>query len=104
MNQTAHISLQISSISKSVETKLTGCALTSSARPARNTSDFFVLRLVTDPFVSVRAARLAPRCCVAAASVRAYLRSPADTRNPFFKKPSSFLQKSEKLHNIKGLD
>ncbi len=34
MNQTAHISLQILAISKSVETKLTGCANSYLARPA----------------------------------------------------------------------
>jgi len=34
MNQTAHISLQILSISNSVETKITGCALSCLARPA----------------------------------------------------------------------
>jgi len=33
MNQTAHISLQILSISNNVETKLTGCALTSWRAP-----------------------------------------------------------------------
>ena len=40
MNQTAHISLQILAISKSVETKSTVCALSSLARPASFTSDF----------------------------------------------------------------
>ena len=45
MNQTAHISLQLLSISNSVETKVTVCALTSLARPASITSDFLI-RLV----------------------------------------------------------
>ena len=49
MNQTAHISLQILSISNSVETKSTGCALIFSARPACIISVFF-LRLVAVPF------------------------------------------------------
>ena len=40
-NQTAHISLQCLSISNSVETKSTGCALFFLARPASVTSKFF---------------------------------------------------------------
>ena len=40
MNQTAHISLQIPSISNNVETISAGCALTSLARPASTTSNF----------------------------------------------------------------
>jgi len=55
MNQTAHISLQKLSISKSVETKETVCALTCLARPASNTSNFslrFPSRLSASPLPS----------------------------------------------------
>ena len=84
MNQTAHISLQNIPFSKSVETNKTGCARFFLARPASFTSDF-VLRLVAVCLrFRFRPARLAPRCCVAAASVRGYLRLVPGARNPFF--------------------
>ena len=64
MNQTAHISLQKLSISKSVETKVTGCALTSLARPASNTSDIFSLSLLSASLLR-SVWRPALRVCVA---------------------------------------
>lgn len=80
MNQTAHISLQILSISNSVETKSTGCALTCLARPAS----------VTSVFVAVGTVWLLPCCpsgvplCASAPPVRGLLRRGAGGRNTFF--------------------
>ena len=84
MNQTAHISLQILSVSKSVETKVTGCALTCLARPAL-VPLIFLIRLVSVCLrFRFRLARLAPRWSVSARPVRGVLELVADTRNPFF--------------------
>ena len=90
MNQTAHISLQILSISKSVETKATGCALTFWRAPPVLSLFSFCVSL---PAVS-SVARLAPRWCITAPPVKGCLRRVAKTRKPFFHETRSFLQKS----------
>jgi len=84
MNQTAHISLQISSMSKNVgaktpETKSTNCALTYGAA-----------RIIHPEFFPVRSSRAPlrrPVPCPSSASappVKGVLRLVPDTRNPFF--------------------
>ena len=70
MNQTAHISLQIFKISKSVETKLTGCALFFLARPASNASGYFTTALPQ----YLPSARLMPPQRRSAPLVKGYLR------------------------------
>jgi hypothetical protein len=90
MNQTAHISLQILSNSKSVETKMTGCALTYLARPASFASDF----ILPPRCRPVCLARLAPRWCISAPPVRWVLGLVAETRKRFFKEMSSFFRNS----------
>ena len=93
MNQTAHISLQLSSISKSVETKVTGCAVTFWRAPPV-LSLFLVLRLVAVCLrFRFRVARLAPRWCISAPPVRGVLRLVAGTRKCFFAEMSSFSKK-----------
>jgi len=92
MNQTAHISLQKLSISKSVETKVTGSAVTCLARPAHSTSDFS-LRFPPRPsafplpFGSFRV----PLALLSAA-VEGVLRIVAGTRNPFFQENAFFMK------------
>ncbi len=97
MNQTAHISLQKPSISNSVETKMTVCALTCSARPACIISVFSLAS-------RCRVARLAPRWCISAPPVRGYLRIQPQTRNPFFRETSYFFHLSRKSFIFKTLD
>ncbi len=90
MNQTAHISLQCLSISKSVETKLTGCALFSLARPASNASNCL-------PRFPLERRSVVPSgvpLCASAPPVRGYLRLGAGARKCFFRKTSSFFQKT----------
>ena len=82
MNQTAHISLQLLSISKSVETKVTGCALTSLARPASFT---LTVPRVSAPFRPSRAPSL--HLCVSGEGV---LRLVAKTRKTYFQETASF--------------
>ena len=91
MNQTAHISLQIFAISKSVETKSTRSASFPLAHPASSTSE-----LSPPPFPQEHRS-LRPSgvpLCASAPPVRGYLRIAAEPRNPFFGKTSSFFQKS----------
>ena len=83
MNQTAHISLQLLSISNSVEDK------SDWMRP-----NFFGAPRLDYLWYSYpprcRVARLAPRCGVSVASVRGVLRLVSETRNPFFREKCIF--------------
>ncbi len=86
MNQTAHISLQILSISKSVETKSTRSALSS----WRNLRQLPLLFLPRFPLEHRSVVPSGVPLCASAPPVRGYLRIAADTRNPFFRETSSF--------------
>ena len=89
MNQTARISLQILSISKSEETKSTGCALTSLARPASSaTYCFRRVALASPPRPVLRPARAL--VCASAPPVKGLLRIPAATRKSFLQKHANF--------------
>ena len=90
MNQTAHISLQILSISKSVETKETEMRPNFLARPAQIPLIFLVRLVSIRPRFRFRPARLTPRRCISAPPVRGVLRLVADTRNPFFREMRNF--------------
>ena len=81
MNQTAHISLQILSISKSVETKSTRSAINFLAQPASDTSVFFAGR----PLRECLAHSVWRPVSASAPPVRGYLRIAAAPRNPFFR-------------------
>lgn len=90
MNQTAHISLQILAISKSVETKSTRSAAIL-WRILRQLPQVF---LPSGPAGVRRCFRLASPLCASAPPVRGYLRIAAETCNPFFLETSSFFQKT----------
>ena len=97
MNQTAHISLQILSISKSVETKETEMRPNFLARPAQIPL-IFLIRLVTvPPRLRFRPARLAPRQCISAPPVRASFRYSAPDLQPLFS-PKMHFRQSALLH------
>ena len=92
MNQTAHISLQKLSISKSVETKVTGSAVTCLARPASNTSDFSLhvaSRLSASPLPS---GPFRFPLALLFAAVEGVLRLVTYTRNPFFRENAFFVK------------
>ena len=80
MNQTAHISLQILSISNSVETKSTGCALSLVARPASVASVFVAVLANLLSHISPSSAP----SCASAPPVRGYLRMGVGVRKAFF--------------------
>ena len=104
MNQTAHISLQLISISKSVETeasetKVTGCAVTYwRAPPQIPQCSCLPSRWSVAPLVC-----LAARWSVSARPVRGVLRLVADTRNPFFHRIASFLDFYDFPYVLRGL-
>ncbi len=87
MNQTAHISLQILSISKSVRDKIDWM------RPLLFGAPCLIYPSIFRP-PRCRLARLTSRWCISAPPVRWYLRFDAETRNPFFWQTSSFFQKT----------
>jgi hypothetical protein len=103
MNQTAHISLQLLSISNSVETKVTVCALTCLARPASDTSNFLIAGLPVGLRFRFRLVRLASRWCLLAPPVRGVLRLVAHTRNPFFEEICFFYETPDFPHVFGGL-
>ncbi len=90
MNQTAHISLQILSISNNVETKVTGCALTCLARPAHSTSDFCLPSPYCLPAMSVCVGPFGVPVCISAPPVRGVLRLVPKVRKCFFQEIAFF--------------
>lgn len=90
MNQTAHISLQILSISKSVETKTNQSAFSSSGAPARQSLFFSYPRRIVWP---VRF----PVAALFAASVKWYLGISDRTRKAFFPECRIILRNSDFL-------
>src|SRR6056297_2522950 len=91
MNQTAHISLQIPAISKSVETKSTSSALTYRRD----------LPLLPQVFSTSRPSEAPPRQTVqlpstaSAPLVKAYSRPTTNPCNPLFPETSSFFHKGD---------
>jgi hypothetical protein len=80
MNQTAHISLQILAISKSVETKSNWMRRNFLARPAQPYLCFSRQALRSVRSVVPSGVPL----CASAPPVKGYLRAPPQTRNPLF--------------------
>jgi hypothetical protein len=99
IDQTAHISLQILSISKSAETKSTRSAI-SFWRNLRHIPQCFL------PSVSLERRSVVPSgvpLCASAPPVRGYLRIGAEPRNPFFRETSCFFQESRFPRKIRWL-
>ena len=89
-NQTAHISLQILAISKSVETKSTRSASFPLAHPASSTSELSPPRFPQE-HRSVRPSGVP--LYASAPPVRGYLRITPKPRNPFLQTKSHFFRK-----------
>ena len=92
MNQTAHISLQKLSISKSVETKETVCALTCLARPASNTSNFSLCFPPRPSAFPLQCGSFRVPLALLFAAVEGVLRLVTYTRNPFFRENAFFVK------------
>jgi len=92
MNQTAHISLQKLSISKSVETKVTGSAVTCLARPASSTSDFSLCFPPRPSAFPLQCGSFRVPLALLFAAVEGVLRLVGGTRNPFFRENAFFVK------------
>ena len=99
IDQTAHISLQILSISKSAETKSTRSAI-----PFwRNLRHIPQCLLPSVPLERRSVVPSGVPLCASAPPVRGYLRIGAEPRNPFFRETSCFFQKTHLSFKISGL-
>ena len=99
MNQTAHISLQISNFQTALRQKKLRCALSSWRAPPL-VPRIFPLYRTKLPRLRFRPPRLAPRWCISAPPVWGVLRLVTQTRNPFFAVLCSFCKTIKKsLYN-----
>ena len=103
MNQTAHISLQISNFQTALRQKKLRCALSSWRAPPLVPRIFPPYR-TKPPRLRFRPPRLAPRWCISAPPVWGVLRLVAQTRNPFFAVLCSFCKTIKKplYYNVLG--
>ncbi len=82
---------------------MTGCALTSLARPASITSDLFLRLVAVCLRFRFRVARLAPRWCISAPPVRGVLRLVRGARKCFFEENAFFSKKPHFPRKNRGL-